>query len=281
MRNNAMRLHDAIEEWRLWGVSAKPELVHVFDQGLNHLTAKLQVDGEPRVLKVFSTANPHETRAQEIAAASGLAPALSYVDAAHRYVVMRLAVGSNPAPEQVCDEQIERIADALNSLHSLTLAHNQSDAFDLVWFCDGYLTTAGLKAQQLHQDVLPYLEEFVEDPTPRCWCHNDLVVANMFVDTQRVQFIDWEYADLHNPWFDLAAVVLYLKLSRAQATVLLSRYARISAAQVDTRIFFVSQIALLWGDMLWHLAKFGESYWVEMQAKLDQLHALLHAVEKA
>lgn len=270
-----MQLDEALAQWRHWGLGREPEILEIFSQGLNHRTAKLSGDAQPLVLKVFNYSGEHEVASQEAAATAGFAPSIIYTDSEFRYAVMQLAVGSSPIPGNVSDREIQAIAGALHQLHRSPVNTVTSARFDLVRFCEDYLGEAGQKAVQLHSNIAPLLDEYAQDTTPWCWCHNDLVAANVFVDGSQAHLIDWEYANLHNPWFDLAAIVLYLKLTREQARTLLKAYELFQPNLVEARIFLVSQVALLWGDMLWHLAKFGEAYWSNLVEKEQQLDDLL------
>ncbi|MEO1080518.1 MAG: choline/ethanolamine kinase family protein [Pseudomonadota bacterium] len=47
-------------------------------------------------------------------------------------------------------------------------------------------------------------ERLTEGPVNDCLCHNDLLRANRVHDGQRLLAIDWEYASLGDPYFDLA-----------------------------------------------------------------------------
>ncbi len=51
--------------------------------------------------------------------------------------------------------------------------------------------------------------------TPRL-CHNDLTAPNVIITSNQLQFLDWEYAALGDPLFDLAVPVAHHQLS-AQA----------------------------------------------------------------
>jgi thiamine kinase-like enzyme len=50
-------------------------------------------------------------------------------------------------------------------------------------------------------------------PYRECLCHNDLVAGNILEGSQGLKFIDWEYAGLGDPWFDLALVTEHHQLS--------------------------------------------------------------------
>ena len=55
-------------------------------------------------------------------------------------------------------------------------------------------------------------------------CHNDLLAANVFFDGERVRLIDWEYAGMNDPFFDLANLAANNELGEAEERELLERY---------------------------------------------------------
>jgi hypothetical protein len=285
-----MLLSDALNEWQGWtesgssearSIKRPPELVEQFTAGLNHSTAKIRLDGELAVLKVFHKPSPNEIAAQQWASKNGVAPRLRFVDPAHRYALMDFFEGSSVRPGCLDEIHLRKLGEALRLVHSASGGPVSQQGFDIVRFCETYLDDAGSEAASLHHQIAPLLEEYQCDPTPWCFCHNDLVAANILVGTKSVILIDWEFADWHNPWFDLAALIYYLQLSDKQAADLLNAYQRIGASEVASRIFKVSQVALLWGDMLWHLAKFGESFWPELAQKRGDLMRLVSELKSS
>ena len=276
-----MLLEEALSEWASWTgdgeskrmlTSREPELVRTFTAGLNHAAALIRLDDELAVLKVFSQPASVELINHHWAANLGLAPQLLYTDADKRYAVMELAQGSELSPGEVTKEQLGFLARSLSKLHEADHKAFEQRGFDIQVFCAQYLEHAGAQAAVLHQEIEPLLVKFKNDSTPWCFCHNDLVVANCFVSEQAAMFIDWEYADYHNPWFDLAAIIYYFRLSESEIKDFLGEYGRVG---ISDHIINLSQVALLWGDMLWHLAKFGEAYWSELGQKDLDLRILL------
>jgi thiamine kinase len=58
----------------------------------------------------------------------------------------------------------------------------------------------------------------------RCLCHNDIHYLNV-IDGAQLRLIDWEYAGVGEPMFDLASICVYHGFSREQRTDLLRAYA--------------------------------------------------------
>ena len=274
-----MQVEDAIAEWRRWEVGVEPSIVRVFSEGLNHITAKLQTDNEYLVLKIFQGSGQNEVAAQSWANALGLAPKFRFIDSELRYAVMDCVVDINLSQRAVSVTDLRAIGQTLRSLHTATGWPVVSTVFDPLGVCDTYLSQAGERANALHQQIKPFIEEFANDQTPWCYCHNDLVPENILVGDGRAIFIDWEYSNYHNPWFDIAGIIYYFGLSRRQIDALFEAYALVSAPQKQRRVFYSSQITLLWIDILWHLMRSGENAWPQLRTKEQDLHRLVKKIE--
>ncbi|MGH2466275.1 MAG: phosphotransferase [Candidatus Limnocylindrales bacterium] len=61
-------------------------------------------------------------------------------------------------------------------------------------------------------------------PSPLVPCHNDLLAANFIDDGQRIRIVDWEYAGMGDPFFDLGNVSVNHELDRAEEATLLAAY---------------------------------------------------------
>ena len=70
-------------------------------------------------------------------------------------------------------------------------------------------------ARRLSPTIAPY--------TPAL-CHNDLLPANILDDNERIWIVDWEYAGMGNPLFDLAGVSANCCYSEEQEIALLESY---------------------------------------------------------
>jgi thiamine kinase-like enzyme len=55
-------------------------------------------------------------------------------------------------------------------------------------------------------------------------CHNDLLNANFIDDGQRIRIVDWEYAGMGDPFFDLGNFSINHELAPEEDTILLAAY---------------------------------------------------------
>jgi len=258
---NIDAINRRLDEWASLGLPHRPNVLSVFSAGKNHHCALVDWEGSTRVLKIFNHSFEQAVEAQRYAADLGLAPKVIFQG--DNTIVM----------EHLRDQptKVNELAISLNRLHTAPTPNIQG--LDLPKFIDGYLKFAPKELQAWSRLLFDPMNTFFEDTTRHCFCHNDLVNENCLRKNDRAVFIDWEYAALNNPWFDLAAIIFYRDLTDKEATEFLQTY-RGWGDQLNTPIFFSSQITLLWGDLLWHVHTFGSTYIKENLDRFEKLRSL-------
>jgi thiamine kinase-like enzyme len=98
--------------------------------------------------------------------------------------------------------------------------------------------------------------EEVLDGGPRVPCHNDLLTANFLDDGTRLRLLDWEYAGMNDPYFDLGNFASHHDLEPDGEAALLEAYGGDSLARL--RLMRV-------------MAAFWEGMWGVVQATCSQL----------
>ncbi len=275
--SDSRELEAVLAEWQSWPINAKPVIDEIYTAGLNHFAASLVSSEQQFVLKIFSAEGEKEIIAHQHAAILKLAPKLLYVSEHNNYVLMERIVPQHSLPKHLSAQHLRLLGSSLRKLHKSETNFTHEQDFDIREFCRDYLSLAGDKANKLHESVEPIVNFFACDSTEKGFCHNDLVSANCFLLEKSAIFIDWEFAGQNNPWFDLAAIIYYQALTDQQAAQFIGAYSQGLEESLNQPIFFSSQIALLWGDMLWHLAKFGQDFWPELAQKEKDLHRLTTA----
>jgi thiamine kinase-like enzyme len=179
-------------------------------------SAVLKIDDEPRRRPYNSRLR--EAELQSRAHAAGLATRVLYVDdTVYLSEYAEGVVWSTDCLDDVV--HLEQLAIALRKLHALPLTGR---VFDAVGAARDY-------ARQIRDAdearVSDCLRKISAAPRPHnlCFCHNDLVVANI-INTPETRFLDWEYACDNDPFFDLATVAAHHGLSLEQRSVLLDAY---------------------------------------------------------
>lgn len=268
------KLQTALDNWQDWPVSHKPSLVKIFTAGLNHQTYLIETEQHQFVLKLFRISMQHAIDAQKFAASFDLAPPITYSNTSYDVALMDYVDESTISASEINTEVLQKVGAALAKLHSLptTKIKPSIGKFDLMGFYNNYLNE--ISEQRIHlinAQLKPALDIFLNDSTTNCFCHNDLVTENCFINKGKVQLIDWEYAQLHNPWFDLAAVIYYFDLNDNQAREFLACYGTDYADRIAEPIFYAAQCALLWGDILWYIANNKEGNHKSVETKLSDL----------
>src|SRR4051812_36478909 len=65
---------------------------------------------------------------------------------------------------------------------------------------------------------------FLQDPLELRPCHNDFLPGNLIVDAERIRIVDWEYAGMGDPFFDLGNFSVNNDLSSDEDAALLEAY---------------------------------------------------------
>jgi thiamine kinase-like enzyme len=178
----------------------------------------------------------NESVCQQAACAAGVAPEVLHHE--DGLLMSRFVAGRTlQASDLRRPEMLVRLAALLRCLHE-----SWSELTgEILYFCPfqsvrTYAQTAARVGAVLPRDI----HELFEDtralsrriaPSRPVLCHNDLLAANLIDDGTRLSLVDWEYAGMGNPLFDLANASANAALSEEQETALLAAY----AGNVDAR----------------------------------------------
>jgi len=151
----------------------------------------------------------NELVCHQAASARGVAPEVMHHE--DGLLVTRFIDGRTLAPAGVREPAVmARLADLLHHLH----ARWDVLTGEILYFCPfqtirTYARTALRLKADLPHDVGALLEDTRElarriAPFRPVLCHNDLMPGNLIDDGQRLWLVDWEYAGVGHPLFDLA-----------------------------------------------------------------------------
>lgn len=159
---------------------------------------------------------------------AGLGPEVLRWHPEGRLLVTRFIPGMVWTHEDaLAPDNIRRLAGLLRKLHSLDLCDDVA-VVDLPAILDHYWATLMERGQpdppsrwtrpEMHAAAVE-----LSGLGPHCLCHNDAHHLNV-IDTGRLWLIDWEYAGLGSPWFDLASVACNHDYDEDQRRQLLRHY---------------------------------------------------------
>lgn len=161
-------------------------------------------------------------------APAGLGPQAHHVDPAQGLLITGYLEGEVLGETEInSPEVLKRLCDSLRKLHHLSLPAPRLSMDEVV---TGYLAT--LEASTLFQEFkdpvsFAALREVMAD-----WaagsdaagiCHNDLLHSNIVAGVA-IKFIDWEYANVGDPMFDLAGLAHYHGFTESDTRRLLTCY---------------------------------------------------------
>lgn len=180
--------------------------------------------------------------------AAGIGPEPVWADPDRGWLVTRYLPGRAWRNADLHDSaQLRRLGDALRQLHALPPA---GPLFEPGRIARGYARHIGTgAARKLAVDVEARARDLYTNTGPGVICHNDLVCSNI-VDSRPLAFIDWEYAAVGDPLFDLAVIVCEHQLSVTETRVLLSAWSGSATPEQVSRLEAFGQLydglAALW-----------------------------------
>src|SRR5216683_6789300 len=212
----------------------------------------LRVEGEPSPLR-----NPHQYVSMRIAAETGIAPKIRYVDETARVCVIDFIAQQ---PLKTYPGGAGELAHALGALLSRVQATPAFPSFvnypDIVARLFAHVRRTGLFAAGLldpHVERLELLREAYDAGlTDLVSSHNDCIPSNILFDGERLWLIDWESAYRNDPLVDVAIVLDSLVHSPELEGVLLQAWlgrapdealrARLELVRALTRLYYAGVV---------------------------------------
>jgi thiamine kinase-like enzyme len=221
-----MRVEEMVE--RLWPGSEV--VVTVLGGGITNHNFKVEVGGETFVLRIggkdtelLGINRTHEHAASVLAASLGVGPEVVAFVEPEGYLVTRFVEGTPVPPERM---PVAAVAETLRLVHGAGVIPSRFDSFRVV---ETYRDTAeerGVRVPTAYAEAKQRADaiEARRGPYELCPCHNDLLNANFIDDGERLRIVDWEYAGMGDPFFDLANFAVNHGLDAAGERALLTAY---------------------------------------------------------
>src|SRR6266550_4175279 len=195
--------------------------------GITNRNFKVEADGRAFVLRIggkdtelLGIDRSAEYAASSVAADLGLGPeVVAYVEP-EGYLVTRYVDG------EVGKVDVDRVGAALRRLHDGPALPGRFDSFRVV---EAYRATAhehGVAVPPAYARAKEFADQIERrrSDTPFRPCHNDLLSANFIDDGTRLWLVDWEYAGMGDPFFDLGNFAVNNELAEEGETKLLAAY---------------------------------------------------------
>lgn len=200
------------------------------------------------------------------AAAAGVAPPLLWADPGRGLMVTGFVAGVTLTPQGFRDRPgaPARAAEALGRLHRSGAVF--PFRFELFAMIDDYLRLLSGKAVALpegYHDVVAEADgvrrALALHPARPVACHCDPLCENFIDDGDRVWIVDWEYAGMNDPMWDLGDLSVEAGFDAAQDEEMLAAYFGGAPAAADRgrMVIYKAMCDLLW--TLWGLIQLANA----------------------
>ena len=195
--------------------------------GITNRNFKVEADGRKFVLRIggkdtelLGIDRSAEHAASSVAADLGLGPEVVAYLEPEGYLVTRYVEG------EVGKVDVDRVGAALRLLHDGPPLRGRFDSFRVV---EAYRATArehGVDVPSAYERAKELADKIERrrSHAPLRPCHNDLLNANFIDEGGRLWLVDWEYAGMGDPFFDLGNFAVNHELTEESERDLLSAY---------------------------------------------------------
>jgi len=247
-------------------VIRRPREIQELASGQSNQTLWLRTKTEDYVLKrwryeqVFAVDRELEVSIQKELAQQTLAPDVFDYDVEQGWLLQPYYQA--PSLQQMTLSPLSKatvLAETLSKIHNTRV---DIPAWSMTERVEHYLqqlrsvnsAVAGQMSQKL-APMQPLLEDWLSYPV---LCHNDLSMNHILM-TEPVRVIDWEYAGIGHPLFDIASAIVVNELSDDVAVQLIAEYERVAHYQIDRQRLaqwceFVEWLNKVWQHLFRHFS---------------------------
>lgn len=252
-------------DWPRWS-AASPTVVKPLTGGLTNRSFLIEADSELLVLRRNSAISEALDLNREAEAAAlrhadqaGLCAPVIYCDPNHQYLVTRYIQGQSRRVTEA--ESLKQLAQLLRRIHALPAIDAHLDVEDKIanyWrsideHADFYQELRALD-QKLRRHIA--IAQALNDGI--CLCHNDLLMANLITAGDgKLYAIDWEYAAMGDPFYELAVIVEEYGLEKLQQQLLLSEYLDRPTTQTDWQRLDHWRVIYGYLSLLWYAVQYS------------------------
>ena len=242
--------------------------VSMLPGGLSNTNYLVKADGDMFVVRhacdnagSLGIDRSREEAAARLAHAEGFAPEVVAFVQPEGHAVIRYLPDAEPPTidEFTSHEMIERVAHRMRDVHALSPIDGVFDPFAVIDRWKSILFDRGSRLPARLGRLLGLVEVANAErrhmaPRDRVLCHNDPYHLN-FLDDGNLWLIDWEYAGMGDPMYDLAGIGL--NLDREGRDLLLRTYYGTVTPELCRELDRLIPVFLCW-NTLWCLIQVGE-----------------------
>jgi thiamine kinase len=227
---------------------------------LSNFAWHVSVPGQDRFVRYARAGNERlgadlhaEGEILRVVAAAGLAPPVVRCDPSARLLVTQWMASAGGDPSAAGrDRSIQRVAATLRQLHGLTPPPGVRAVDFAVQARQLEIALPARVAQPELTACAAQIWSHLGPGQAMALCHHDIHAQNLVTDPAgRLWLVDWEYAGLGDPVFDLASCASQLELSAAGTRLLCDEYIRAGGA-VERERLELARWAFDYVQWLWY-----------------------------
>jgi thiamine kinase-like enzyme len=262
-----LTVDDVVRQVDAWAGAASLRVVPLAG-GLTNENYRVDVDGRSFVVRLggrdtelLGIDRARECAAAAVAAGLGIGPEVVWARPEDAVLVTRFVAGRVLDPEDVRDPgMLGRIAGTLKRLHGGPAIPGTFSVFRTI---EAYRETADRYRVALPPELDRWLALAgrIEAVSPRIGavpCHNDLLAANFVDEGGQLRLLDWEYAGMGDPYFDLGNLAANAELGPGEERRLLKAYGDDASEAAQARLGLMRLVSDL-REALWGLVQAGVS----------------------
>ncbi|ARN74349.1 choline/ethanolamine kinase family protein [Oceanicoccus sagamiensis] len=286
----APEIDKVLQDWRSW-CNHQPTLERPLHGGLTNKTYLVESLGQRYVVRI-NAANSRaldlrrdiESRALMFAADAGIGAELVYFDPYECYLVTRY-LDAKPwtVTESQAPEGIQLLASLLKTIHRL---ESVDYLLDINVKANNYWKTIPADSEManaiepLKVSIQHHIDLARKKNKQPVLCHNDLMAGNLMQSKEQALYaLDWEYAAMGDPYFDLAVVVQGHNLNESESLQLLEYYLDANPDKQALSRLYSNRVIYCYLSVLWYAVKYhsaDDKVTLEnCQQELDALRQLL------
>jgi len=231
--------------------------------GMTNHTYAVQVKGKKFLFRLPGEGTEQlinrkdEKVSSELASKIGVDTELIYFNAETGVKVASYIEGAvTMSPQSMREpENLKEAAELFRVLH--TCERDTKVLFEVFEMAEGYERIILEHGVELYPDyadirkaVMDIKKEIDLYPCKRVPCHNDSLCENWVHGIERMYLVDWEYAGMNDPMWDLADLSIEAEYGEREDALLLEAYFEGKAGKEEKLRFYANKIYL---DFLWSL----------------------------
>ncbi|WP_373089079.1 choline/ethanolamine kinase family protein [Zhongshania sp.] len=247
-------------DWWRWSDS-QPVIIKPLLGGLTNLNYLISVKQELFVLRKNSPISEAlnlnrcaEAKALSRADEAGLCAPLIYYDDQHQYMVSRY-LGDKTWSASI-DHDLSLLAKLLRGIHQLPGIDadlNVEHKISCYWQAIDANATFTCELKSLDSAASAHITSAKALNNGHALCHNDLLRSNLIMNDKHALYaIDWEYAAMSDPFYELAVVIEGNSLNTQQQERLLVNYLKRQITQEDWQRLHHWKIIYDYLCLLWY-----------------------------